>query len=186
MNFYERYSGYSDSQIMEILKNKLNYQEEAVDAAVKIAIERGLIHSEQDLLSAEYRNSDKQKFSFFPPVSNDYHRQRLIASMFRFLYVLVLIPLIYGVLSYAKGQQPQMVIGLLIGIIGLAVVRFYSKTRQKIYWYVLFAELILVAVMSGMRLFSQEVFVWQDIAVYLVATLLPAYILLYVRKLVRQ
>lgn len=81
--FYERYTDYTDSQIKAILKNHRNYQEPAIGAAVKIAIERQLIHTEQDLLGPEYQSAPSAGLSVFPEITDAYQYKKVIASIFR-------------------------------------------------------------------------------------------------------
>ena len=50
----ERFEQYSDEQLIEILKNRRDYQEQALEAAIETALARGLINSREDLFS---RNS---------------------------------------------------------------------------------------------------------------------------------
>ena len=85
INFYDRYSNYTDAQILEILKNQKNYQENARNAAITIAIERQLIQSESDLLLPEFQNNKTTAFTLFPQIADEYHLQSLIGSTFRFL-----------------------------------------------------------------------------------------------------
>ena len=84
IHFYERYSNYTDTQILEILRNQKGYQEGALNAAVKIAVERQLIHSEQDLLSPEFQKSKNTNLTLFHQMTSSYNHQRLIGSTFRF------------------------------------------------------------------------------------------------------
>jgi hypothetical protein len=185
MNFYERYEDYPDSRIMEILKNHKNYQDSAVDSAVKIAIQRGLIHSEQDLLGPEFQNNRNFGFKLFPPISDEFQRQKLLASLFRFVYLLALVPLIFGILSYAKGEQFQALIGVGAGLFGLLMSVLLSKTRKPVFWLVLLAELIVIAATVGQKILTAKPILVLDLVMLLIGTLLALYILLYLRKLIR-
>ncbi|MBV5314516.1 MAG: hypothetical protein JZU47_14545 [Prolixibacteraceae bacterium] len=184
MNLYERYSTYTDIQIIEILKKHKDYQETAVDAAVKIAIERKLINSDQDLLAPEYQNTKSSGFTLFPEINNEYHLQRLVGSIFRFLYLLALLPAIYGILNYAKGELNQTFLGVGVGLIWFSLSILLNKTRKFIVFIFLFVLLFVVSAITGYIIFKQQTFQIIDIVMLLVGTLLPLYLLLYLRKLI--
>ena len=61
-----RYEEYSDDQLLDVLRNRSSYQEDAVKIATDIAIERTMINSEQDLISLEFKSTQFTSFSVFP------------------------------------------------------------------------------------------------------------------------
>jgi len=184
MNLYEIYSNYTDYQIIEILKKHKDYQETAVDAAVKIAIERKLINSDQDLLAPEYQNTKPAGFTLFPEITNEYHLQRLVGSIFRFLYLLAFLPAIYGILNYAKGELNQTFLGIGVGLIWFSLAILLNRTRKSIVFIFLFVLLFVVSASTGYIIFKQQIFQIIDMVMLLVGTLLPLYLLLYLRKLI--
>jgi len=186
MNLYERYSNYTDSQILEILKRHKDYQEAAVDLAVKIAIERQLINSGQDLLAPEFQNRKSSGFNLFPEISSGYHRERLIGSIFRFLYLVSLLPLAYGILNYAKGEMLQTLLGVGIGLIWFLFGLLLDKTRKLVVFVPLFFLLFSVSLIIGIKIFEKEPLLLLDFAMLLIGTLLPFYLLLYLKKLIGQ
>ncbi|MBA4410435.1 MAG: hypothetical protein Q8S54_16660 [Bacteroidota bacterium] len=186
MNLYERYSNYTDDQILEILRKHKDYQEVAVDVAVKIAVERHLINSEQDLLAPEFQNYKTSGFTFFPEISSEFHRKRLVGSIFRFLYLLSLLPLTYGILNYAKGEIDQTLLGVGIGLIWFSLSIFLSKTRKFFIFIPLFILLFAVSVITGYGIFKKEDFQFMDMIILVVGTLLPLYLLLYLKKLIHE
>lgn len=186
MNLYERYSNYTDSQILEILKRHKDYQEAAVDLAVKIAIERQLINSGQDLLAPEFQNRKSSGFSLFPEISSGYHRERLIGSIFRFLYLVSLLPLAYGILNYAKGEMLQTLLGVGVGLIWFLLGLLLDKTRKLVVFVPLFVLLFSVSLIIGIKIFEKEPLLLLDFAMLLIGTLLPFYLLLYLKKLISQ
>lgn len=186
MNLYERYSNYTDSQILEILKRHKDYQEAAVDLAVKIAIERQLINSGQDLLAPEFQNRKSSGFSLFPEISSGYHRERLIGSIFRFLYLVSLLPLAYGILNYAKGEMLQTLLGVGVGLIWFLLGLLLDKTRKLVVFVPLFVLLFSVSLIIGIKIFEKEPLLLLDFAMLLIGTLLPFYLLLYLKKLIGQ
>jgi hypothetical protein len=185
ISFYERYSTFSDNQIKAILKNHKNYQELAVAAAVKIAIERELIHSEQDLLAPECQLDRTSGFSMFPEITNAYHYKKVVSSIFRVLFFLSLIPIIFGIMKYAEGQLNMTFIGLGIGITWLILTYALFKTKKLI--IVLLQILLIIFVFLGIcyRLLFQEVFHLIDMVMLVIGTVLPFYFLLYLKKLIQ-
>lgn len=185
ISFYERYSTFSDNQIKEILKNHKNYQELAVAAAVKIAIERELIHSEQDLLAPKYQLDRTTGFSMFPEITNAYHYKRVISSIFRVLFFLSLIPIVFGIMKYAEGQLNMTFIGLGIGFLWLILTYTLFKTKKLI--VVFFQVFLIVCVFLGLsyRLVIQIIFQKSDLLMLVIGTFLSLYLLLYLRKLIQ-
>lgn len=181
--FYERYLKFTDGQVMEILRNHRNYQEPAIDAAVRVAVERGLINSEQDLLSPEFQQIRSDKFTIFPEIADVYQRNKLIGSIFRFLYLLSLIPVIYGFLSYAKGEMDQVLLGVGTGLVWFFLCVLLNRLRKPFVFILLFGVLLIISVIVGQKVFSREIFVVLDLVMYIIGILLPAYFLLYLKKL---
>jgi len=184
--FAEKYLDYTDEQILEILRFNSDYQEIAVEAAVKIAIDRKLIHSKQDLLGPEFRKSISTKKTLFPTISNDYHRDRLIGSIFRLMFLITVLPIGYGILYYSKGEINQAVYGLGIGLFWLFLCFIFRKTKQKLVLMLLFMLIIGVSSAIGFRIFSKEVLQIMDVIILVIGTLLMLYLLLYLKVLVRK
>lgn len=186
MNFYEQYTTYSDTRIFEILKNHKNYQEAAVDAAVKIAVERKLINSDQDLMSPEFQNGKSSGFSIFPEITSDYHRQRLVGSIFRFLFLVSLLPFIYGILNYSKGETTQTWVGVGVGFTWFLFCFLLKKTQKSVFFILLLLLILSVSVLIGNNLIEKETTKLLDFVMLVIGVLLPVYLLVYQKKLIRQ
>ena len=184
IGFYERYTGFSDQQIKEVLKNHKDYQEKAVNAAVKIAIERELIHSEQDLLAPEYQSQVAVGLSLFPEITIVYQYKKIVASIFRILFFASLVPIIFGVLKYAEGQMNMTFMGIGLGLAWLIITFILFKTRKLIVLFIQIFMLMVVFISLGYRLFHQEIFRVSDIAVLVIGTMMLLYMLLYLKKLI--
>lgn len=185
IRFEERYSNYTDAQILQILKNHKDYQAGAIDAAVKIAVGRQLIHSEMDLLSPDFQASLSSGFTLFPEITNAYHRQRLIGSLFRFLYVVSFLPIIYGFLKYGEGQIDQTYLGVGVGMIWLVLCILLKRTQKLFILIPLFALLLLQGIFAGIKVLSPEIFRILDVFILIIGILLPVYFLIFLRKLIR-
>jgi len=185
-SLYERYSNYTDEQIFVILRNHKNYQSEAVDCAVKIAVERGIINSEQDLFASEYQQSKPIKMSFFPVGTDHYHQQRLFASILRFLYVISLLPIIYGFLKFGEGQLIHTIIGTSVGLAWFALCFLLKKTQKDIVILLLLLFFISVSAVIGYKIFSAGFVKTLDLVIYFIGTILPVYMLLLLKKLIKQ
>jgi hypothetical protein len=183
--FYLKYSDFTDAQILEILRTHKDYQDQAVTAAVKIAIERQLIHSEQDLMSPEFQYTKIDGFTIFPVIGNVFHQVRLIASIFRFLYILSLIPIIYGIMQYAEGNLNQTILGIAVGVVWLSLSLLLNKTRKLIFNTILILILVIITFSAGNRVFAVDSHRFMDLFMLLVGFLLSAYFLLYLRKLIQ-
>lgn len=185
ISFYERYTDFSDQQIKEVLKNHKNYQEQAVVAAVKIAIERELIHSEQDLLAPEYQSKAFQGWTLFPEILISHPYKKLVASIFRVLFLSSLIPIIFGVLKYAEGQLNMTYLGVGLGLIWLILTFIVFKTQKLIILFIQIILLILVSIGIGYRLFNQQFYKVTDVAVLVIGSMVILYFLLYLKKLIQ-
>jgi len=183
-HFYQRFSEYTDEEILEILRKHKDYQDRAITDAVKIAIERKLIHSEQDLMSPEFQYSKAVKFTIFPEITNSYHRDRLIYSIFRYLYALSLLPVIYGILKYAEGNSAHTILGLFIGATWFTFSILLSRTRKSIFFLFLFLLLLLVAITIGSHIFSAGQIQSLDLTILVIGLFLSAYLLEYLKKLI--
>jgi len=186
INFYERYSNLTDDQILEILKNQKDYQEKARNAAVKIAVERQLIHSEYDLLSPEFQNSRSTRLTLFPQISNAYHHQRVLGSAFRFLYVLSFLPIIYGFLKYAGGFIDQTILGVSVGIVWFLLIFLLKKTEKPVILVPLFAILIFVGISVGGKIAANHPIRILDFVILIVGVMFSAYFLIYAKSLIQN
>ena len=181
--FYERYSNFTDAQILEILKNQKDYQESARNAAVQIAVERSLIHSELDLLSPEYQKFKDTRLSLFPPAPNVFHYNRLMGSIFRFLFIFALLPVVYGVLKYSEGQINQAFLGIGVGAIWFLGVTLFKRNKKPVVFILLLGILIFSVVIAGLQLFTRDHLNVLDVVMFVIGLLLPTYFLFYAKKL---
>ena len=184
--FYERYNDYNDSQIKAILKNHRNYQEPAIGAAVKIAIERQLIHTEQDLLGPEYQSAPSAGLSVFPEITDAYQYKKVIASIFRVLFFMALIPIIFGALKYSEDQLNMSYIGAGLGIIWVILTFFLLKTEKMFIANIQIVLILLALFGIGYSILLQDTFRIVDLIVLVIGTMLALYFILYLKHLFRS
>lgn len=185
MSFQERYSDYSDNQIMEILKNHKDYKESAVSAAVQIAIERQLIHSEQDLMAPEFQSVTPVGVKIFPVITNSYYYKKTVASIFRVLFIVGIMPLIFGLMKYAEGKITMTINALIIGSVWLLMTYFLQRTKRILILVLQLNMLILTSIGIGYSLVNQEVFHRVDMAILIIGFFISLYLLLYLKKLIQ-
>jgi len=184
LDFYERYIELKDNEIIDILRRRKDYQENAINAAIKIAIERQLIQNENDLFGPEFQYPGKNPSLLFPLATKEYQRDKIIGSIFRFLYLLSLLPIIFGIMKFVEGEFSFGFIGTLVGIIWFIFSFILSKKRDKLFLYFLLITFFLVSCSVGWNILSQSRVIIVDIFVYLLGVLLTFYMLLFLKKLI--
>ena len=184
IGFYEQYADSTDQQIKEILRNHKNYQEKAVAAAVKIAIERELIHTEQDLMAPEYQVSPSEGWTFFPEITNAFHHKKMVSSIFRVLFFASLLPIVYGMMKYSEGHLPMTYLGVGMGLAWLGLTIVLLKTEKLIVLFFQVVILLSVFVFVGNRLFRRHMVQSSDVLIWVIGTMVLLYLLLYLRKLI--
>jgi hypothetical protein len=184
--FYERFSVLEDAKIMEILKNQRDYQEAARNAAIQIAKERNLINSEGDLLAAEFQNTRSSSKGIFPTVADEYHRARLLGSLFRFLMVFSALPFVYGMLQFAKGEANSALLGIVGGVVWLFVVFMLKRTKNSTLIFLLLGAILVAGIVVAGKLLETTPVKFADFLVLIVGVLLPVYFLLYIKKLISK
>lgn len=184
--FYERFNSLTDDRIMDILHNQKDYQEAACNAAAQIAVERGLIHSTEDLVAPEYQNARSSKQTAFPSISDAYQYNRMRASIFRFLLVFSALPFIYGVIQYAKGEAALAILGVAFSVVWFLLVLAMKRTQKSVLVYPLLALVLAAGVIAGMKIAVANPVKFMDAVILIVGISLPSYFLLYARKLVEH
>lgn len=138
-NFEDRFSKYTDEELLEVLRKRFYYTKSAANFAVGEAIKRGLIYSEQDLLHQKFKE-EKMQFTWFPVPNNHEARRKTKRSIIRNMIIAGLIPFIYGLYQLYKGEGEFAESAVIFGL--LWVLLTYLLTRQKM-------EPILVALSAA-------------------------------------
>ncbi len=187
-NFFNEFSkkvaGYSDDELIEVLKNRSHYREQAAQLAVREALRRGIIQSEADLSGEKYEVKPF-RFTIFPPVKNAGRRKQLIRSLARSVLLTGVIPLIFGFLMINGKDMMEGVVLLLLGIIWiLASAMVVRKLEEKFVYVVLF--ICFLSFFYVYRFFSQiQSLRVMDMFIAIVIYGLVFYCLLYIRSLLK-
>lgn len=126
-NLQEIINKHTDEQIREILKKRTYYQPEAVEIAVQEAIDRELIHSEQDLFSPEF-SADPLKPKLIPEIQREKNRNRIRKSLGRSLLIAGVLPLILGFIQY---NNNRMIEGGALLVFGLGWMFLSARIIRK-------------------------------------------------------
>lgn len=181
--FLARYSDLSDEKLLEILRNQTDYQKNARNAAMKIAIDRGLIHSEDDLLAKEFQQSNYSGNKVFPNSNNEIQAKRISSSVFRILFIIAVIPFIFTFLKFSEGHLNQAIGAGIIGTFWLSFVFLFKKSGHQIYLYALFVLLLVVASFSMFQIMAQKPVKIADLFILILGTILVAYFLMFANQL---
>lgn len=185
-DYYDRYKNYSNDQILEILKNHKDYQEAAVKDAVKIGIERQLIYSEQDLLAPGFQQGKTYRFTLFPVITNTFHYQRLVGSIFRYLFVVSFLPLIYGFLKYSEGQTSEAYWGIALGAAWFLLCLYLKTTQRSIFFIPIFGLLLFLSVIGVLKIFMPGGLLTLDMVMLSIGLIVTVYLLLYLKILMKN
>ncbi len=174
-----------DNALEELLSQRDAYEPEAVDIAVQEAIDRQLIQSKDELRGARFTEKRHPK-SLFPYLHREKQFQKVFGSLVRSLYLVALIPLIFGALKMVEMQQQQ---GL--GMLGLGLLWIGLSIRMQKRKDARIPLLLMVIFVTGLMQFllsRPEHLNWQltDFLVLGIAALLVIYGLVYLRVLLAR
>lgn len=174
----ERFDQYTDEQLMDILRHHKDYQEQAVEVAVEIAVKRKLIHSRQDLFSSEFNQTHALPKKLFPLLSE---RQsfKMLKGIIRILYLITSVPLIFGILSVAERNMLHVILWAIGTLSWVGVILLIDRKRKPILvslLVVLFLYFHIIYFFSIRYTFSPGL---ADVIVCLVSVLLFFYLISY-------
>ena len=182
-NLQEIFNTHTDEQILEVLRKREYYQPEAVDIAVKEAIERKLIHSEQDLFSPEF-SAGPLKTKIIPDIVREKNKKRIRKSLGRSLLIAGVLPLIFGFVQYNTGNIPEGIILLVFGLLWMflssQIIRKGNKTIINVLLGTAFASIIYV----GYLFVNSNSVIFMDVFITAVVYLIIFYGLFFIRKLI--
>lgn len=173
---------YNDDEILEILKKRKYYQEEAVNIALEEALNRGLIQTEQDLFEEDFR-PEPLKFRIFPKIEDEKNKNKIRKSIARSTLITGIIPLIWGFLLINAEKNIEGGIFLLAGICWIYFASgLIRKYNQKIL-NTLFVITALSFIVVLYELFTMRTKQFMDFFIVAVLYGLLTYGLLFINKM---
>ena len=111
---------HSDDELATILKNRRHYQPEAVKQAVLEAINRGIIHDEQDLNTEKFAEIPA-KTRLFPEIENPVVRKKVRRSISRSLLLVGVIPLVWCIARWNLNTLPVSLMVLSFSLVWMGI-----------------------------------------------------------------
>ena len=186
IDYQEKYKQLNDAEIKEILRLRKAYQPEAANAAIQEAIERGIIHSEQDLFAPEFNQVKDKSFSIFPQINKPDQKEKIISSIQRIFYITGIIPLLYGGL---KIHHKELIAGLVFVIAGIVWIVFNTglkKINKKIMFLPMFSILFAAFVYSVYSVYQMKTATIMDFSVVVLTFLISVYCLFFARSVSKR
>ncbi len=181
----EKYSRYSDAEIIAILKKREHYQPDAAETAIREAIKRGIIHSEQDLLAEEYR-ATVPRFTLFPLPENERGKQKLGNSLLRILIISGVIPLIQGFVKIRGYETGEGVLMIVTGLAWITLAWLLHKTGKTWIAYVMLAVLACSIVYTVNHFTGKSLIKSMDLFLLAFVHVLLLYIVFYLSILIKK
>ncbi len=181
-NFKEIYANYSDDDLTDVLKKRKHYQKEAAKTAIREAIKRGIINSEQDLFSEEFR-VEPLRFSILPTIENENARQKIRKSVARSLLIIGVLPVVWGAIRVFRADTFEGVILFILGSFWIYIsIQLVKEVLTK--WINLLYLLLGAAIIYTVSNFAeQKSLVFMDAIVAAILFGFILYGLLFIRKL---
>ena len=186
IDYLEKYRHLNDSEIRDILIKRKSYQEKAATAAIQEAIRRGIIQSEQDLFSEEYRETSSPRFLLFPTIQKQEQKKKILSGIQRINYILGIIPLIFAGINFFDGKIISSVIFACAGVLWLFLNYKLPKTKNL---SVISSMFIILCLALGYVIYFVsllEPLSIMDIAVTIIAFFVSFYCLLFARSLLKN
>jgi hypothetical protein len=181
-SFEYRLKEVSDEEIVSILRYREHYQPQAVKAAIREALRRGIIESLEDLEKEEFTPLEIPR-SLFPVSLVESQNVSIFRSLCRICYGFGLIPVIYGILQIANHRLTMGIFALAIGISLIFIVFKLEKEKKLILSQLLLFFNAPAIGYSIYRLTSSEFFSKMDVVVAIVLIIVLLYTTLYIYKL---
>jgi hypothetical protein len=182
-SFEDKYKEISDEEIVSILKYREHFQPKAFQAALKIAIERGLINSTEDLAREEFAPHKLPPRSIFPLGTSKAYTFAIFKSLCRIFYGIGLLPLVFGVFKIVGRDYYNGALSLLIAAILFFIANRLEKTLNPLFAKIILFINIPVAASAVFFLFSREQNSKMDTFAVAVIVMVLLYVSLYLYKL---
>lgn len=154
-DFAERIGKLSNEQLIECLRKRELYQKEASQAAIQEAKKRGLIQSDEDLLTPHFQPVSLKK-KLVPDIEDPKTRVKIRKSIIRSLLIAGLVPVIRGIMEINAGLTPEGLAILAFGLIWIGAAAWMFRKLNPVPIVVLFSmtalSLVYFLFFSGFRL----------------------------------
>jgi hypothetical protein len=188
-DFWERLaikmSEYSDEEIISILRKHKLYEPKAQEIAIAEAIRRGIIHSEQDLFSENFR-TEPSRFTLFPHPEKKETMLKIVRSMSRALLLAGVIPIVFGVLKFQVFKYAEGSALVFAGLIWITSAWLIFSRQEKKFLTPMLVIAILSAVYVARILFLLKGLKVMDYVVPSILFVVILYSLVYLRSLLRK
>jgi len=173
----------SDEEIVSILRFREHYQPQAVKAAIREAIKRGIIESIDDLEKDEFKPQSIPK-SLFPVSMVKSQNVAIFKSLCRICYFFGAIPVIFGFFQIASRHLTMGFISLIFGISVLYITFRLEKERKLFLAQLMLFFNVPVIGYAIYRFSSFGTTSGMDVLVAGVSIILLLYTTLYINKLI--
>jgi hypothetical protein len=173
----------SNDEIISILRYREHFQPNAVKAAVKEALHRGIIRSVDELDNDEFRPQQLPPKSLFPLANTLQQNTMLLRSLCRIFYGFGLIPIIYGILRFSEIGYLAAIIAFVSGAFILFISFQLNKTSKQLYAYVMLALNVPTVAFSVYFLAQRGAPTIMDIFATAIIVLIILYTTIYANKI---
>lgn len=182
----KRFDQYTDDQLMEVLRDRKNYQDRAVEAAVEVAMRRKLINSRQDLFASGFNQAKPSPRKIFPLLNSSEQTGKMLSSLFRIVYLISLVPLIFAVMNFAEGATLQIISWATGALLWAVITWRLEKKREARLVFLLVALFFCFHIIY----FSSVRYTFKagamDLIIYILSVLVIFYMLCYLYILLQR
>lgn len=183
-DYEEIFNNYSNVEILEVLKKRDYYQQEAVEVALRVAIDRDLIHSEEDLLAPAFR-VEPLKRKFIPDIKKEKNKNRIRKSVGRSLLIAGILPLIFGYLRLNSGNTAEGSALVAASVFWMLLSTHIIRKGAKITLHFLFTLTAIAAVYLAYLFATSKSLVFMDVFIAAALYFMVVYGLLFLRRIIR-
>ncbi|TKG97206.1 hypothetical protein EYV94_01905 [Puteibacter caeruleilacunae] len=180
-----RIQSLSDVELKKVLVKRLSYQSMAVDFAVEEAISRGII-SHRDEVDQLFPAEEEAGFSLFPMPNNQEGAERMLDSLVRILYILGVIPLVYGVLNLSDSGTISSMLPMFFGAAWIFIAFKIGRDHKAKLVNVLGVFLSLEVLYLFLEIIKISAMKMVDWAILISVVSLTTYLLMYMWRIVKR
>lgn len=138
-SFEYRLREVSDEEIVSILRFRDHFQKQAVKAAIKEALKRGIIQSIDDLNNPEFQPQEIPPKSLFPIALSEIQNVGIFKSLCRIFYGFGILPILLGIFKFRSTSIVNSIVSILTGILVIFIANRLEKTQKPFYSNIILA-----------------------------------------------